>query len=573
MSDQAISIVFFIGIIALTLGITAWASRQNTGTDSHYVAGGQITGWQNGLAISGDYLSAASFLGIAGAIALGGFSGFYLSIGFLVAYLVVLLLVAEPLRNMGKYTLADMLASRFNTSSVRSVAALSTIAISMFYMIAQLNGSGALVGLLLGFPYWLSVIVIGILMTVYIVVGGMVATTWIQIIKAVLLIAGTVTLSVLVLARYGFNPLALFAAVENDIGREALVPPPPSTLVAGLDVISLNIALVLGTAGLPHILIRFLTVPDAKTARSSIVIATWIIGLFYLLTPVLGYGAALIVGQDAISEANAAGNLAAPQLAEVLGGPIFFAFISAVAFATIVAVVAGLVVAASSAFAHDFYTNVIRGGEATQEEQFRAARYAAVGISVAAILLALPAESFNVAFLVALAFAVAASANVPVILLTIFWKRFNTTGAVTGMLVGLVSAVVLVILSPNVLTGPNPEPPATPIIPIDYIFPLRSPALVSVPLGFLGCYLGTISAVAAPSASASRVSRSPTTRSGSAPTPASPTSSRRFAKPPRPRSRAPRSRDTRSATPSPRHDRRGLFLYAPRGRRKERAWR
>jgi cation/acetate symporter len=496
MSDQAISITFFIAIIALTLGITAWASRQNTGTDSHYVAGGQIKGWQNGLAISGDYLSAASFLGIAGAIALGGFSGFYLSIGFLVAYLVVLLLVAEPLRNMGKYTLADMLASRFNTSSVRSVAALSTIAISMFYMIAQLNGSGALVGLLLGLPYWLSVIVIGILMTVYIVVGGMVATTWIQIIKAVLLIAGTVTLSILVLARYGFNPLALFAAVESDIGREALVPPAPAPGIEGLwlslDVISLNIALVLGTAGLPHILIRFLTVPDAKTARSSIVVATWIIGLFYLLTPVLGYGAALIVGQDAISEANAAGNLAAPQLAEVLGGPIFFAFISAVAFATIVAVVAGLVVAASSAFAHDFYTNVIRGGQATQEEQFRAARYAAVGISVAAILLALPAESFNVAFLVALAFAVAASANVPVILLTIFWKKFNTTGAVTGMLVGLISAVVLVILSPNVLTGPSPAPPATPIIPVDHIFPLKSPALVSVPLGFLGCYLGTI---------------------------------------------------------------------------------
>ena len=221
-------------------------------------------------------------------------------------------------------------------------------------------------------------------------------------------------------------------------------------------------------------------------------VATWIIGLFYLLTPILGYGAALVVGQDEISEANAAGNLAAPQLAEALGGPIFFAFISAVAFATIVAVVAGLVVAASSAFAHDFYTNVIRGGEATQEEQFRAARYAAIGISLAAILLALPAESFNVAFLVALAFAVAASANVPVILLTIFWKRFNTTGAVTGMLVGLISAVVLVMISPNVLTGPNPEPPATPIIPIDALFPLKSPALISVPLGFLGCYLGTI---------------------------------------------------------------------------------
>ena len=492
MSNQIIAIIFFVAIIALTLGITAWASRRSKDTSHHYVAGGEIKGWQNGLAISGDYLSAASFLGIAGAIALTGFSGFYLSIGFLVAYLVVLLLVAEPMRNMGKYTFADMLASRFNNPSVRSAAALSTIVISMFYMIAQLNGAGALIGLLLGLPYWLSVIVIGILMTIYIVAGGMIATTWIQIIKALLLIAGTLTLSILVLARYGFNPLELFSAVDSKLGGEFLIPPPPTTLVAGLDVISLNIALVLGTAGLPHILIRFLTVPDAKTARSSIVTATWIIGLFYLLTPVLGYGAALIVGQDAIAKANAAGNLAAPQLAEAIGGPVFFAFISAVAFATIVAVVAGLVVAASSAFAHDFYTNVFRGGEASEQEQLRAARYAAVGISAAAILLALPAESFNVAFLVALAFAVAASANVPVILLTIFWKRFNTAGAVTGILVGLISAVVLVAISPNVLTGPNPEPPATPIIPIDYIFPLKSPALVSVPLGFLGCYLGTI---------------------------------------------------------------------------------
>src|SRR5215211_5364365 len=450
VSDQAISIIFFVAIIALTLAITAWASRRNVDTSQHYVAGGEIKGWQNGLAISGDYLSAASFLGIAGAIALGGFSGFYLSIGFLVAYLVVLLLVAEPLRNLGKYTMADMLTSRFNAS---------TVTISMFYMIAQLNGAGALIGLLLGLPYALSVIIIGILMTVYIVAGGMIATTWIQIIKAVLLIAGTLLLSLLVLAQVGFNPFELFAQVESELGKEMLAPPPPSGLVAGLDVISLNIALVLGTAGLPHILIRFLTVPDAKTARSSIVTATWIIGLFYLLTPVLGYGAALVVGQDAIAKANAAGNLAAPQLALALGGPVFFAFISAVAFATIVAVVAGLVVAASSAFAHDFYTNVFRGGEASDQEQLRAARYAAVGISVAAILLALPAESFNVAFLVALAFAVAASANVPVILLTIFWKRFNTAGAVTGILVGLISAVVLVILSPN--ANRDSRPPTT----------------------------------------------------------------------------------------------------------------
>ncbi len=456
------------------------------------MAGGEIKGWQNGLAISGDYLSAASFLGIAGAISLTGFSGFYLSIGFLVAYLVVLLLVAEPLRNLGKYTMADMLTSRFNTSRVRSVAALSTVTISMFYMIAQLNGAGALIGLLLGFPYWISVIGVGILMTIYVVAGGMIATTWIQIIKAVLLIAGTLLLSILVLARFGFNPLALFAEVESQFGSEMLAPPPPSGLVAGLDVISLNIALVLGTAGLPHILIRFLTVPDAKTARSSIVTATWIIGLFYLLTPVLGYGAAIFVGQTEIENANVAGNLAAPQLAEVLGGPVFFAFISAVAFATIVAVVAGLVVAASSAFAHDFYTNVIRHGEASEQEQFRAARLAAIGISVAAMALAIPLGSLNVAFLVALAFAVAASANVPVILLTIFWKRFNTTGAITGMMLGLVSAVVLVIISPSVFTGPNPEPPLTPIIPIDALFPLTSPAIISVPLGFLGCYFGTL---------------------------------------------------------------------------------
>jgi cation/acetate symporter len=481
LSDYATAIVFFIIIIALTLAITAWASMRNKSTSDHYVAGGKISGWQNGLAVSGDYLSAASFLGIAGAIALQGFAGFYLSIGFLVAYLVVLLLVAEPLRNLGKYTLADMLTARFNTSSMRSTAAVSTIVISMFYMIAQLVGAGAIIGLLLGIPYWISVISIGILMTIYIVAGGMVATTWIQIIKAVLLIAGAVGLAIAVLANYNFNPIAMFNAVESEIGSTALHPPAPSSLAASLDVISLNIALVLGTAGLPHILIRFLTVPDAKTARSSIVWATWIIGLFYLVTPVLGYGAALYVGQDTIRATNPEGNLAAPQLASVLGGPIFFAFISAVAFATIVAVVAGLVLAASSAFAHDFYTNVFRGGEASDNEQFRAARIAAIGISVGAIALSLPLEGVNVAFLVALAFAVAASANVPVILLTIFWRRFNTTGAVTGMIVGLVSSVALVILSPVIMGEAA-------------IFPFQrgSPAIISVPLGFLACWLGTL---------------------------------------------------------------------------------
>ncbi|QIN80452.1 sodium/solute symporter [Rubrobacter marinus] len=486
MNDRVIAIIFFCLIIALTLGITAWAARKNKSTSDHYVAGGKISGWQNGLAISGDYLSAASFLGIAGTISLSGFSGFYLSIGFLVAYLVVLLLVAEPLRNLGKYTLADMLASRFNKSSVRSTAALSTIAISMFYMIAQLVGAGALVQLLLGINYAISVIIIGILMTVYIVLGGMIATTWIQIVKAVLLVVGTLALSILVLAQFSFNPLALFSAVEQEVGFEALHPPAPSDLTTSLSVISLNIALVLGTAGLPHILIRFLTVPDAKTARSSIVTATWIIGLFYLLTPILGYGATIFVGRDAITAQNPAGNTAAPQLADALGGPIFLAFVSAVAFATIVAVVAGLVLAASSAFAHDFYTNVIKGGDASEREQLRMARITAVAISVAAIVLALFAQGLNVAFLVALAFAVAASANVPVILLTIFWKKFNTTGAVTGMLTGLLSAVLLVAISPNVLGETGIVTGAS------AIFPLTNPALVSVPLGFLGCYLGTV---------------------------------------------------------------------------------
>lgn len=472
------AVIFFAVVVAITLGITIWAARRNVGAGSHYVAGGQITGWQNGLAISGDYLSAASFLGIAGAIALSGFEGFYLSLGFLVAFLTVLLLVAEPLRNLGKYTVADMLTSRFNARGVRSAAALNTISISTFYMVAQLVGAGALIQLLLGIPYWLSVIIIGILMTFYVTAGGMIATTWIQIIKAVLLIAGALLLTFLVLFQFNFNPLAVLNEVRSDLGPEAVLPPEPAGIVPGLDLLSLNIALVLGTAGLPHILIRFLTVPDAKTARRSIVVATWIIGGFYIITPIIGYGATIFVGQQAIEEANPAGNLAAPQLAEALGGPLLLGFISAVAFATILAVVAGLVIAASGAFAHDLYNNVIRGGEATEQEQFRAARIASFAISIGSILIALAASGLNVAFLVALAFAVAASANVPVILLLIFWKNFNMVGAITGMLTGLITAVGLVVLSPNVLGDAA-------------IFPLESPAIISVPAGFIGCILGT----------------------------------------------------------------------------------
>ena len=479
--DDIIAFAFFTVIILITLGITYWAAKKNTSTDSHYVAEGKIKPWQNGLAISSDYLSAASFLGIAGAIALSGFSGFYLSIGFLVAYLTVLLLVAEPLRNLGRYTVGDALAARFNTKGVRSASALNTLAISMFYMIAQLIGAGALINLLIpAISFNVSVIIVSVLMTIYVVAGGMIATTWIQIVKALLLVGGSIFLAIAVLAQFNFNPVTIFNEVEAQVGRDAVIPSAPGAFVDGLDAISLSLALVLGTAGLPHILIRFLTVPDAKAARSSIIVATWVIGGFYLLTPILGYGATLIVGRDAIAAADEGGNLAAPLLAGALGGPFFLAFISAAAFAAILSTVAGLVIAASGAFAHDFYTNVIRGGQANEREQLRAARLTALGISILAIILALVLQGENVAFLVALAFAVAASANVPVIVLLIFWRKFNTAGAITGMLTGLISSVVLVILSPIFLGDEGA------------IFPLSNPGLVSIPLGFLGCLVGTL---------------------------------------------------------------------------------
>ena len=475
---KSTAFLFFIVIIAITLAITWWAARRNRSTASFYVAGGGITGWQNGLAIAGDYMSAASFLGIAGAIALNGFNGFFYSLGYLVAYLVVLFVVAEPLRNLGKYTLADALTTRFNASAIRSVAALNTMAISTFYMIAQLVGAGAIIKLLLGWEYQTSIIVIGMLMTIYVVFGGMLATTWVQIVKAILLMGGTIVLTVMVLSHFNFNPIAFMDGVSAKLGQGMLTPPAPSTVSAGLNNISLNLALVLGTAGVPHILIRFFTVPDAKTARKSVVYATFIIGLFYLMTPILGYGAAYFVGQDVIKQANAAGNLAAPLLAQQLGGSLFLAFISAVAFATILAVVAGLVISAASAFAHDFYANVLKKGNATEREQMVAARYASCGIALFSILLALGAQKMNVSYLVALALCVAASTNLPVILLTLFWKKFNTGGAVTGMLVGLIGSIGLILISPNVMDAKTA------------LFPLSSPAIVSVPLGFLGAYIG-----------------------------------------------------------------------------------
>lgn len=479
--------LLFLAIVALTLVITYFAARKTKTTSEFYTAGGGLTGFQNGMAIAGDYMSAASFLGIAGMIALNGFDGFFYSIGFLVAYLVVLYIVAEPLRNLGKYTMADMIAARFKQKKIRGVAALNTIVISTFYMIAQLVGAGALIRLLLGIDYTIAVLIVGVLMTIYVVFGGMIATSWVQIIKAVLLMAGTLIISVMVFAKFGFSVTAMFEQMRTatPLGEDFLNP--GNKYSAPMETLSLNLALVLGTAGLPHILIRFYTVRDAQTARKSVVSATWIIGIFYIMTVFLGFGAAAFVGADAILAGDAAGNMAAPLLAQALGGDFLFAFVSAVAFATILAVVTGLVLSAASAFAHDIYSQIIRKGNAAEKEQMVAARWASIGVSVISILLAIFAQSLNVAFLVALAFAVAASANLPLIIFTVFWKRFNSTGALTGSLAGLISALLLVSLSPSVWS-----PDGSAIFTGEPLIPLSNPGIISIPLGFLAAYLGTV---------------------------------------------------------------------------------
>lgn len=481
------AVALFAAIVGLTLVITYFAARKTKTANDFYTADGGLTGAQNGMAIAGDYMSAASFLGIAGMIALAGFDGFFYSIGFLVAYLVVLYLVAEPLRNLGKYTMADMIAARFNASKVRGVAAMNSIAISIFYMIAQLVGAGALIELLLGIPYTTSVIIVGILMTVYVVFGGMTATSWVQIIKAILLMAGTAVISFMVFAKFDFSIFKMFSEVKQATPLGDSFLNPGNKFKLPLDTISLNLALVLGTAGLPHILIRFFTVKDAPTARKSVVYATWIIGVFYILTIFLGFGAAAFVGSEDIIAANAAGNMAAPLLAKALGGDLLLAFVAAVAFATILAVVAGLVLSAASAFAHDFYSHILRKGQATEKEQMTAARLASIAVALISMVLALFAQSMNVAFLVSLAFAVAASANLPVILLTIFWRRFNTGGAVTGMVVGLFSSLILVALSPNLWAVDGSA-----LFVGEALFPLTNPGIVSIPLGFLGAIVGTL---------------------------------------------------------------------------------
>ncbi|WP_445326909.1 solute symporter family protein [Solibacillus sp. FSL R7-0682] len=488
MNDISLTaVIFFVSIVGLTLAITWWASKRTSSASDFYTAGGGLTGWQNGLAIAGDYLSAASFLGIAGSIALFGFDGFFFSLGYLVAYLVVLYIVAEPLRNLGRFTLADMITARFDKAKVRGTAALSTITIVLFYMIAQLVGAGALIQLLLGIEYWMAVLLVGVMMTVYVLFGGMTATSWVQIIKAVLLMLGTVIISFLVLAKFDFSIANMFTHMSTATEHGENYLNPGLRYTDGIDTISMLIALVLGTAGLPHILMRFFTVKDAKTARSSVIWATWIVGGFYVLTIFLGFGAAAFVGKETIVAANPAGNMAAPLLARALGGEILFSFVCAVAFATILAVVAGLVLSGASALSHDIYGQIIKKGKITEKEAVKAARIGSIIISIISILLALGAQSLNVAFLVSLAFCIAASSNLPVIIYTIYWKRFNTTGAVSAMLTGLISALVLVAVSPNVW---GPEGKA--IFVGEPLIMLTNPAIISVPLGFLGGFIGTL---------------------------------------------------------------------------------
>ncbi len=474
-----LTFLVFGAIICLTMYVTYLAAKRVKTASDFYAAGGGVSGLQNGWAIAGDYLSAASFLGIAGLISLYGYDGFMYSVGWLVAYITVLLVIAEPCRNIGKYTLSDILAYRNDPKKARIVGAMSTVTVSTFYLTAQMVGAGVLIKTLIGIDYEISVITVGILMLGYVLFGGMVATTWVQIIKAVLLVCASIIMVIMVWTQYGFLGDFLNNVVGNEnvqkrvavlLGDKArnLSPEqlgqiflePGLFLKVPLDQISLGMALVFGTAGMPHILMRFFTVPTAQAARKSVNWAMAIIGGFYVLTLFLGMGSAMKVGPAAIAAIDAGGNMANPLLAQALGGGpdsllgnLMMAFVSAVAFATIVAVVAGLVLAAASAMAHDIYVGVIREEHATQAEQVRAARIATVLVGAMAIVIGISAKGQNVAHLVALAFAVASSANFPCVLMTLFWKRCNTGGIVLGMIVGTLTAIGLVMVSPN-LTYP-----------------------------------------------------------------------------------------------------------------------
>ena len=550
--------MFFVFVLS-TLGITFWAANRTKSTADFYTAGGGITGTQNGWAIAGDYMSAASFLGISGLISLYGYDGFMYSVGWLVAYITVLLIVAEPCRNAGKYTLGDILSFRTSPKPVRAFAAISTVAVSTFYLTAQMVGAGKLMALLIGIPYKMSIIGVGVLMVGYVVFGGMTATTWVQIIKAGLLMSGAFLLSFLVMLKAGFNPIGFFSTIVGspeiqdhvsklvlkegiilngiDAGQRFLEP--GLYLKNPLDQISLGMALVLGTAGMPHILMRFFTVPTAQAARKSVIIAMFIIGGFYVLTTLLGFGAAIHLTPQGITSVDPGGNMATLMLAQQMGadiapifGDLFLAFLCAVAFATILAVVSGLVLAASAAIAHDIYVNVIKDGHADQHEQVFAARMTSFVVGACGIVIGIAAEKQNVAHLVALAFAVAASGNLPVVVLSLFWRKFNTAGVISGLLVGTIASIGLVMVSPNmtyptvvaagakkVVVAMEKKQAALPAgetlnekdakalakAKVDAqltgtsmmglekpLFTLKNPGIISIPLGFMAAILGCL---------------------------------------------------------------------------------
>ena len=489
------AILIFFAFVLLTLGITYWAARSTRSTADFYAAGGGITAGQNGLAIAGDYMSAASFLGISGLVFSSGFDGLIYSIGFLVGWPIVLFTIAERLRNLGKFTFADVASFRLNQTAIRVLSAIGTLTVVAFYLIAQMVGAGKLIQLLFGLDYVYAVVIVGVLMIVYVAFGGMKATTWVQIIKACLLLGGATFMAVMVLVHFNWSPNAMFAsAVQVHPKGEAIMA--PGTFVSNpVSAVSLGMALMFGTAGLPHILMRFFTVSDAKTARKSVLYATGLIGYFYILTFIIGFGAiSFLMSNPAYYKVGpngafdkikdligGAANMPAIDLAQAVGGPVFFGFISAVAFATILAVVAGLTLAAASAVSHDLYASVIARGRTTERQEVNVSKIASVVIGLIAIALGYVFEKQNVAFMVGLAFAVAASCNFPVLVMSMLWRGTTTLGAFVGGLLGLVSAVTMIVLSKAVWTDTLHNGPA--------LFPYDNPAIFSMPLAFVAIWL------------------------------------------------------------------------------------
>ncbi|MFZ1429040.1 MAG: cation acetate symporter [Geminicoccaceae bacterium] len=497
------AILMFLAFVLFTLGITKWASSKTKSAADFYAAGGGITGFQNSLAIAGDYMSAASFLGISGLVFVSGYDGLIYSVGFLVGWPIVLFLIAERLRNLGKFTFADVASYRLQQTPIRLLSAVGTLTVVAFYLIAQMVGAGKLIQLLFGLPYLWALVIVGALMIAYVTFGGMLATTWVQIIKAVMLLAGATFMAFMVLLHFGFSPEAMFKAA-TEINPKGLAIMSPGSLVSDpISAISLGLALMFGTAGLPHILMRFFTVADAKAARKSVFYATGFIGYFYILTFIIGFGAITLVmteplfyntvvgadgsvSYDKIKDLIGGTNMAAIHLSEAVGGNIFLGFISAVAFATILAVVAGLTLAGASAVSHDLYASVFAKGRATDVDEIRVSKIATVILGIIAIYLGYVFEQQNVAFMVGLAFAIAASCNFPVLLMSMFWKGLTTRGALIGGLLGLISAVVLVILGPTVwekvLLHPAGSAP----------FPYENPALFSMIIAFVGIWLVSV---------------------------------------------------------------------------------